>query len=173
MTGATTVTPFVLLLLPVLSASMSADRPPANAVVCPISEYIDESDELVTEYFQCPGPEDPKDYTICCNEKCCPLLQIDSVLKVDIRIAMVISLTVICICVLSGIIIVVCCFASSCPLYDTCSGSWGKNEASYVPADLHPLTLNGMPTSETDELKNHLYKVQDGSNIKITKPDHV
>ena len=74
------------------------------------------------EWFECPGPEDPEDHTICCGQKCCPLRSliydtgnfswiiletrhilililesrhIDSVMKVDIRVAMAISLTVI------------------------------------------------------------------------------
>ena len=25
------------------------------------------------EFFECPGPEDPEDHTICCEQKCCPL----------------------------------------------------------------------------------------------------
>jgi hypothetical protein len=41
---------------------------------------------------------------------------------------MIISLTVITTCILVGVIIIVCCFVSSCPLYDTCAGSWGKGE---------------------------------------------
>ena len=34
------------------------------------------------EYFECPGPEDPSDHTVCCDQKCCPLRHIDSVMKV-------------------------------------------------------------------------------------------
>ncbi len=35
-----------------------------DAVLCPLSEYIDDEDETVREYFECPGPEDPHDYTV-------------------------------------------------------------------------------------------------------------
>lgn len=76
---------------------------------------------------------------------------------------MVISLTVIIICVVSGVAIIICCFVSSCPMYDTCSGSWDDNKFSkgslfmgdrtstmglpvggdYMPAaEMHPENLN-------------------------------
>ena len=34
------------------------------------------------EYFECPGPDDPPDHTICCGQSCCPVRHIDSVLQV-------------------------------------------------------------------------------------------
>ena len=43
-----------------------------------------------------------------------------------------ISLTVICVCVVTGIVIIICCFVSSCPCYDTLSGGWAKGEAVQV-----------------------------------------
>lgn len=100
-------------------------------------------------------------------------------LQVDIKIAMIISLTVICVCVVSGVLIVVCCFVSSCPLYDTCAGSWSRSElrhqyqhpfiGGYIPSDMHPLTLNG---SKEHLEKNH--KLADGiSPVKIADADHV
>ena len=77
---------------------------------------------------------------------------------------MVISLTVIIICVAAGIAIIICCFVSSCPMYDTCSGSWSDTKrgssagsffmgdqqgvglpggGDYMPAaDMHPENLN-------------------------------
>ena len=72
------------------------------------------------EYFECPGPDDPPDHTICCGQSCCPVRHIDSVLQVklinknnlsfylewfveffsfffqvDIEVAMMISITII------------------------------------------------------------------------------
>ena len=38
--------------------------------------------------------------------------------QVDLRIAMIISLSVIMICFISGIIVIICCFAPCCPLYE-------------------------------------------------------
>ena len=43
-----------------------------------------------------------------------------------------ISLTVICFCVVTGIVIIICCFVSSCPCYDTLSGGWAKGEPVQV-----------------------------------------
>ena len=65
----------------------------------------------------------------CCESDggCCADVIVDSVLKVDVRIAMVISLTVIVACVVSGLTVIVCCFCSGCPMYDTCSGSWDQS----------------------------------------------
>ena len=151
---------------------------PEDTVLCPLNEYIDDNDETVREFFECPGRENPPDHTICCEEKCCPMIQLDSVLKVDIRIAMIISLTVIVVCILAGIILVLCCFMSSCPKYDTCAGSWGKDEPrnppsffnGYVPGEMpHPMaTLNGGRLLE----KNHKVAVDIGP-IKVTEADHV
>ena len=100
----------------------------------------------------------------------------------DIRIAMIISLTVIVICVVTGVIIIICCFVSSCPMYDTCSGSWnakssagslflGDRSGMALPgggdymaaADMHPENLNNAvnywdhPTGTNNhiQLKNH------------------
>ncbi len=68
------------------------------------------------------------DHNRCCDDRCCPTVVLDSVLQVDIRVAMVISLTVIAACVVVGVACVVCCFVSSCPLYDACSGTWEKGQ---------------------------------------------
>ncbi len=101
---------------------------------------------------------------------------------------MIISLTVIVLCVVSGIAIVICCFVSSCPMYDTCSGGsggtsstccWGTPGAppvqnpfmgGYIPSDMHPLTLNGSKDSSLE--KDH--KLAHGvSPIRIAAADHV
>ncbi len=57
----------------------------------------------------------------------------DSVLGLDLKVAMVVSLCVIVFCVTSGLVLIVCCFWSQCPMYDTCSGSWDKNSTAVTP----------------------------------------
>ena len=156
---------------------------PEDTVLCPLNEYIDDNDETVREFFECPGRENPPDHTICCEEKCCPMIQLDSVLKVDIRIAMIISLTVIVVCILAGVILVLCCFMSSCPMYDTCAGSWGKGEPrnppaffnGYVPGEMppHPMaTLNG-GRRLLEEKNHHKVAAVDIGPIKVSEADHV
>merc|ERR1719499_1979717 len=99
-------------------------------VLCPVRDslYYDDNKNPVNEYFECPGPEDPPDHNRCCEDGCCPTVILDSIMNLDIHVAMAISLTVISACVVTGIIIVICCFVSSCPCYDTLSGGWGKGE---------------------------------------------
>ncbi len=70
---------FLFLLL--LSPPASSSRPDAS--LCPLSEYIDDNEETVREFFECPGLEDPPNYRACCEEKCCPV--VDSVLQVRER----------------------------------------------------------------------------------------
>ena len=99
---------------------------------------------------------------------------------------MIISLTVIVICIVSGLAVVVCCFVSGCPMYDTCSGSWDdsgghkakdashKNGGAALPwavgdyvaaADVHPEALNNglnwPPDGSNGLQKNH--KLPDSS----------
>lgn len=77
-----------LLLVPlwlchglVLEASAADERP--DAVLCPLSEYIDDNEQVVKEYFECPGHGDPSNHRNCCEDKCCPM--VDSVLQLDIQ----------------------------------------------------------------------------------------
>lgn len=159
-----------------------------DAVLCPVSEYIDEDSQTVQEFFECPGPEDPADHTVCCEDKCCQLLHLDSVLQLDIRIAMAISLAVIVVCLVSGIALVICCFAPPCPLYDTCSGTWGKHESSIGPAgmialptgdeeDLVLVTKNGNgegppQMSQEDIRTNHTVSTEANKSI-LSQAEHV
>ena len=95
------------------------------------SEYYDDEDQKVREFYECPSPGDPEDHTRCCEtESCCKLEHIDSVLGLDLKKAMIISLCVIIFCVFTGVVIIICCFAHQCPLYDACSGSWDKDQSS-------------------------------------------
>ena len=80
----------------------------------------------IQEYFECPGAEDPPEHTVCCGQSCCPLTHIDSVLRVDIKVAMLISLSIILLSVATAVSLVVCCFKHGCPLYDTCSGGYSR-----------------------------------------------
>ena len=67
-----------LLLIMFVPPMARASRPDAS--LCPLSEYIDDNEETVREFFECPGLEDPPNYRACCEEKCCPV--VDSVLQV-------------------------------------------------------------------------------------------
>ena len=120
-----------------------------EAVLCPLNEYIDDEDQTVREFFECPGPEDPQDYKVCCEDRCCQLKHVDSILGLDLKLAMMISLCVIVLCVISGIMLIICCFAHPCPLYDTCSGSWGKDE-KMTPGMILALPPNNAYTPEPD-----------------------
>ena len=64
---------------------------------------------------------------------------------------MIISLSVIVLCVISGVVIIICCFAHPCPLYDTCSGSWDKDQKTISPG----MVLN-YPTDEEIEVQQLL-----------------
>ena len=119
-----------------------------DAVLCPLNEYIDDEDQTVREFFECPGPEDPADFKVCCEEACCQLKHVDSILGVDLKLAMMISLCVIVLCVISGIMVIICCFAHPCPLYDACSGSWGKDEKSIAPGMILALPPNTVEVHE-------------------------
>jgi hypothetical protein len=176
----------------------TASKP--NTVLCRLadSDYVDDKDQTVSEFFECPGHEDPPDHTSCCGERCCrPPVTLDAILRVDIRMAMVISLTVIAACVVAGVVIVLCCFLSTCPLYDTCSGSWGKRERAsaqsacdglvptyFVPAgyvraqDGHPHTINRSARRVRNfnhhEKNNHHHLLADGvSENSVKHADHV
>ncbi len=52
------------LALAVLSEITMAAGYNPDAVLCPLNEYIDDEDQTVREYFECPGPEDPEDFTV-------------------------------------------------------------------------------------------------------------
>jgi len=151
--------------------SSASSNPPA--AFCPVAgaEYYDkENDETIQEYFECPGPDDPPNFTRCCDEKCCTLRHIDSVMGLDLPIAIALSVSVIIICIVLGITIIVCCFWSPCPMYDTCGGGYKRREGA-VPfgmdyADTDPLTGNGATTA------TKYYTAQD-VDIKNGKPDHV
>jgi len=162
-----TMAPLLLILAQALVTGASS-----SASFCPVegADYYDQPNhKTIKEFFECPGAEDPEDHTICCEQKCCPLRHIDSVMKVDIRVAMAISLTVIILSVSTGITLIVCCFCSSCPLYDTCAG--GYTRASPRPFDFHG--------SDTDPLTGkhdpRFYTTADPTEVKIkvTEAEHV
>merc|ERR1712131_530493 len=113
-----------MAVIPVPSLSSAAN-------FCPVegSDYFDKPDgNVIKEYFECPGPEDPPDHTICCGQSCCAVRHIDSVLQVDIEVAMVISITIILISLVTAVTLVICCFKYGCPLYDTCSGGYTRRD---------------------------------------------
>jgi len=158
-------------LLGILLASTTAVS--ATTSFCPMedSDYYDKpGGKTIKEYYECPGPEDPLDHTICCEkESCCPVKHIDSVLRVDIRVAMAISITVIIISITTGITLIVCCFWSSCPLYDTCAGGYKRRDilpfGTYEGSDTDLLAGNGHTQK--------YYSTASDVKIKVTKADKV
>jgi len=133
-------------------ATSEREVPREDMVLCPVRDslYYDDNTNPINEYFECPGPEDPPGHNRCCEDGCCPTVILDSILNVDIHVAMAISLTVICFCVVTGIVIIICCFVSSCPCYDTLSGGWAKGEPVQNPTHF----FNGYaapPAQNTEE----------------------
>ena len=112
------------------------------------------------------------DHTICCEQNCCPVRHIDSVLRVDIRVAMIISITVIIISITTGISLIICCFWSQCPLYDTCAGGYKRRDilpfGEYDGSDTDLLTSNGHAKHNPK-----YYATASNVKIKVTKADHV
>jgi len=161
------------------SSSSSSHR---DAVLCPLDNYyIDDADQPVREYYECPGYDDPDDFKRCCPEdgqdKCCQLKHLDSILGVDLKIAMIISLSVIVLCVISGFILIICCFAHPCPLYDTCSGSWDKDQTTISPGMV--LTFPNeeeveiqqlLATKDTNGKVNHVIVREDGKTVDQAEP---
>ena len=87
--------------------------------LCPISgaEYYDKvKDKMLQEYFECPGPDDPSDHTICCDGNCCLTGPKDSILKTALIICVTVASIATCITFLT------CCLWPKCPLHDTCRG---------------------------------------------------
>eukprot|EP00092_Neocalanus_flemingeri_P027831 GFUD01030214.1.p1 GENE.GFUD01030214.1~~GFUD01030214.1.p1 ORF type:complete len:181 (-),score=53.32 GFUD01030214.1:650-1192(-) len=147
----------------------------ATASFCPVegSDYYDKPEGKITkEFFECPGPDDPPDHTVCCEQNCCPVRHIDSVLRVDIRVAMAISITVIIISITTGITLIICCFWSNCPLYDTCAGGYKRQSilpfGEYDGSDTDLLTSNGHAKHNPK-----YYSTASDVKIKVTKADHV
>lgn len=144
----------------------------ATTSFCPVegSDYYDKPEgKTIKEYFECPGPDDPLDHTICCEQNCCPVKHIDSVMRVDIRVAMVISITVIVISITTGITLIICCFWSNCPLYDTCAGGYKRRDilpfGTYEGSDTDLLAGNGH--------NQKYYATASDVKIKVTKADQV
>lgn len=55
----------VIVFCLMLSASRSSTASKSDTVLCPVSEYIDDQDKTVTEFFECPGAEG--DVFLCFN----------------------------------------------------------------------------------------------------------
>jgi len=137
------------------------------------SDYYDKPDgKTIKEYFECPGPDDPPDHTVCCEQNCCPVRHIDSVMNVDIRVAMVISITVILISITTGVTLIICCFWSDCPLYDTCAGGYKRGDVlpfgDFDGSDTNLITSNGHAKHNPK-----YFATASDVKIKVTKADHV
>jgi len=149
----------------------------ATITFCPVdpegSDYLKLEGKSIKEYFECPGPDDPSDHTICCKDnQCCPVKHIDSVLGIDIKDAMVISITVIIISITTAITLIICCFSSNCPLYDTCAGGYKRRDilpfGSYEGSDTDLLAGN----SDSPNNKKY-YATANDIKIKVNKAEQV
>jgi len=159
----------IMAVIPVPSLSSAAN-------FCPVegSDYFDKPEgNVIKEYFECPGPEDPPDHTICCGQSCCAVRHIDSVLQVDIEVAMVISITIILISLVTAVTLVICCFKYGCPLYDTCSGGYtrrdtlpGYGTGEYEGSDQDLLTAHTSPGKK-------FYATTSEKHINMDKAEHV
>ena len=93
-------------------------------------------------------------------------------LRVDIRVAMIISITVIIISITTSISLIICCFWSQCPLYDTCAGGYKRRDnlpfGEYDGSDTDLLTSNGHAKHNPK-----YYATASDVKIKVTKADHV
>jgi len=156
----------------------------STANFCPVegSDYFEKDEgNMIKEYFECPGPDDPPDHTICCGQSCCPVRHIDSVLQVDIQVAMVISITIILISLVTAVTLVICCFKHGCPLYDTCSGGYtrtrdtlpGCGTGEYEGSDQDLLTPSHVTIRSHNPDSKKFYKTASDKNINVDKAQHV
>jgi len=156
-----------------------------SANFCPVdgADYLDRPDgNIIKEYFECPGPDDPPDHTICCGQSCCPVRHIDSVLQVDIEVAMMISITIILISLITAVTLVICCFKYGCPLYDTCSGGYTRRDTlpgcygtgEYEGSDQDLLTGNGNVKEHVSKAPGKkFYATASDKHINADKAQHV
>jgi len=143
---------------------------------CPVegSDYFDKPEgNIIKEYFECPGAEDPPEHTVCCGQSCCPLTHIDSVLRVDIKVAMLISLSIILLSVATAVSLVVCCFKHGCPLYDTCSGGYSRADnlpygSDYDGSDQDLLQGNG-----NVKASKKFYTTAKDKRVDVSSAEHV
>jgi len=138
------------------------------------SDYFDKPEgNIIKEYFECPGAEDPPEHTVCCGQSCCPLTHIDSVLRVDIKVAMLISLSIILLSVATAVSLVVCCFKHGCPLYDTCSGGYSRADnlpygSDYDGSDQDLLQGNG-----NVKASKKFYTTARDKRVDVSSAEHV
>jgi len=146
----------------------------SSANFCPVegTDYMTDGN-MIKEYFECPGADDPLDHTICCGQSCCPVRHIDSVMQVDIKVAMMISLSIILISLATAVSLVVCCFKHGCPLYDTCSGSYKRTNnipygSDYDGSDQDLLQGNGNVKTSVK-----FYRTTKDKKVDIDSAQHV
>jgi len=140
-----------------------------SAHFCPIGTeyYVEDTNETIQEFIECPGPDDPPHFTLCCPGKCCELEVVDSLLGLDISYTIALSLTVILACLVAGVGIVICCFSSRCPMYDTCAGGYKRRDKGNIP-------FGDLDCRDTDPLTSGRdAKYYTAPDIKVTKADHV
>ena len=105
----------------------------SSSVLCPIKDslencepvqvllhYVHSTSVRYQEFYECLGPDDPIEFQVCCPDECCPPKLVDPVLRIDMNTSRSLSISVIIICIVSSILIIICCFCQRCPLYNTC-----------------------------------------------------
>ena len=91
-------------------------------------------------------------------------------MQVDIKVAMIISLSIILLSVTTAVCLVVCCFKHGCPLYDTCSGGYKRTAnlpygSDYDGSDQVSAGLESLLTDYSDVQD----LLQGNGNVKPTK----
>ena len=85
-------------------------------------------------------------------------------MQVDIKVAMVISLSIILLSVATAVTMIVCCFTHGCPLYDTCSG--GYKRAANLPY--------GSDYDGSDQVRHNIVQVREGEGpLRIQTDIHL
>ena len=117
--------------------------------------------------------DDPPDHTVCCEQNCCPVRHIDSVLRVDIKVAMIISIPVIFISITTGITLPSCCFWSKYPLNDTCTEGGYKRQDVLPFGDFYGSDTNLITSNGHAKHNPKYFATASDVKIKVTKADHV
>lgn len=142
----------ILSLLSVINLS-AGKLCPANRTAANSSH---DDTTWTTDSVECPTSEYPKNHIECCGPadvtqpQCC--LPGGRFYEIDSRIATAIAASVITCCIAVAVLVLVCCFWSRCPLYNTCRAHYtDSGVVIYAPTDC---TSNVMPSEPENKSKN-------------------
>ncbi|KZS03215.1 Uncharacterized protein APZ42_034096 [Daphnia magna] len=124
------------------------------------------------DLYHCPQPGDPSHFTDCCysdskiSGECCERKHRDFVSGFDDSLLIAISVGVIIVCLLTSVLVLICCFCSRCPLYTVCHNKYHHNDTIAFTTKEELMKLNGMPNED--------YKIQHGyePNAVQVRPVH-